>query len=380
MYALINCDIFTGFEFVHNKALIIYENKIQGLVPISELNSDIEKIDLKNQTVAPGFIDIQVNGGGDVLFNDSPDVETIKTILSAHRKYGTTDMLPTLITSSTNKMQQAAEAINKCLKDKVPGVLGIHFEGPFLNEAKTGVHDKRYIRKVNDDDIEIICSIHEGKTLFTIAPEAVNDDTITKLKEKGILISLGHTNATYLQAMSAFDLGADCTTHLYNAMTQLGSREPGVVGAAIDHKDSWTGIIVDGIHSDFAAVRIAFKAKGHEKMLLVTDAMPPVGGKGRDFKIGEYEISFKNGKCVTNGDILAGSGLDMATAVRNCIQKVGIDKGKALRMASTNQATFLGVDNKLGYIKPGFLANLVIFNTQVYVSATIVNGRYELVT
>ena len=380
MYALVNCDIFTGLEFIHNKAIVIDGTKIYGLVLLEELDSNIKKIDLTNNTVAPGFIDIQVNGGGDVLFNDSPNVETIKTILSAHRKYGTTNMLPTLITDSVSKMQMAADTISKCLKNKIPGVLGIHFEGPFLNKRKAGVHDKKFIRKVNDADIDIICSMPIGKTLLTISPEEVNGETITGLKEKGILISLGHTAATYSQAMDAFSLGADCTTHLYNAMTQLGSREPGVVGAALDHDNSWCGIIVDGIHSDFAAVRIACKAKNNGKMLLVTDAMPPVGGKGVDFNLGEYEISYKNGQCVTNGNVLAGSALDMATAVRNCIQKVGIDKGEALRMASTNQATFLGIDDKLGYIKSGFNANLVILNTQVHVTATVIDGKYEIVS
>jgi N-acetylglucosamine-6-phosphate deacetylase len=379
MYALVNCDIFTGIEFVHNRALIIDGNKIRSLIPIDELDPDIERIDLKNHTIAPGFIDIQVNGGGDVLFNDNPDIQTIEKMLFAHRKFGTTDMLPTLITDSKEKMQVAVDTISKCIQDNIPGVLGIHFEGPFLNKDKAGVHDKSYIRKVNDTDMDIICSLSEGKTLLTIAPEYVDDNIIIDLKNRGIVISLGHTNGTYSQAMNAFSLGVDCTTHLYNAMTQLGSREPGVVGAALDHKDSWCGIIVDGIHSDFAAVRIAHKAKNLQKMILVTDAMPPVGGKGLDFNLGEYKISYDNGQCITNGNVLAGSGLDMASAVRNCIQKVGIDKGEALRMASAYPATLLGVNDKIGYIKPGFKANLVIFNTQIHVSATIIDGKYEIV-
>ena len=380
MYALVNCDIFTGIEFIHNRSVVIDGAKIHGLVPLEELDPNIKKIDLKNDTIAPGFIDIQVNGGGDVLFNDSPDTETIKTMIAAHRKYGTTDMLPTLITDSKDKMKMAADTISKCIHDNLPGVLGVHFEGPFLNKDKAGVHDKTFIRKVNDADIDIICSIPEGKTLLTIAPEKVNDKVITGLKEKGIIISIGHTNGTYSQAMAAFSLDVDCTTHLYNAMTQLDSREPGVVGAALDHKDSWCSIIVDGIHSDFAAVRIAHKAKNIGKMLLVTDAMPPVGGEGLDFSLGEYKISYEKGQCVTNGNVLAGSGLDMATAVRNCVQKVGIDRGEALRMASTYPANLLGIDDKFGYIKPGFNANLVIFNTQIHVSATVIHGAYDVVS
>ena len=153
MYALVNCDIYTGIEFIHNKAVVINGNKIHELVPLEKLNPNIEKIDLKNHTIAPGFIDTQVNGGGDVLFNDSPDIKTIKTMLSAHRKYGTTDMLPTLITDSKEKMQMAADTISKCIQENIPGVLGIHFEGPFLNKDKAGVHDKSFIRKVHDTEI-----------------------------------------------------------------------------------------------------------------------------------------------------------------------------------------------------------------------------------
>ena len=200
---------------------------------------------------------------------------------------------------------------------------------------------------------------------------------IKQIKNEGILISSGHTNATYEATIASFDDGVTCVTHLYNAMTPLGSREPGVVGASLDHDKSWCGIIVDGLHADFAAVRVAHKAKANGKMFLVTDAMPPVGGKGEDFVLGDYEITVEDGKCITLGDVLAGSALDMATAVINCIQKVGITKSEALKMASTYQAEFLGIDDSFGHIKNGYNANLTIFDNQIQVSSVIVHGVLE---
>lgn len=379
MYALVNCDIFTGNEFLYDKAILLNGEKIESVLNYDDIPLNAKQIDLKGQTVSPGFIDVQVNGGGGVLFNDKPTVDGIKSILLAHRKYGTTNMLPTFITGSSKSMRDAANAINTCLKDNVSGVLGIHFEGPFLNVGKAGVHDKKYIREVNDDDIEIICSLERGITLLTLAPDEVGIDTIIGIKEKGILISAGHTNATYLEATTSYNSGVTCTTHLYNAMTALGSREVGVVGASLDHDKSWCGIIADGHHVDFTAVRIAHKAKKERKMFLVTDAMPPVGGNGDDFVLGDYKITVENGKCITMGDVLAGSALDMATAIRNCIQKVGITKSEALRMASTYPAEFLGINNILGHIESGYTANLAIFNNQIEVSAVVINGKYEIV-
>jgi N-acetylglucosamine-6-phosphate deacetylase len=379
MYAFVNCDIFTGNDFVYDKALLIEGKKIYRLLPEHELDESIEKINLNGNTVAPGFIDVQVNGGGDILFNDTPTVDGIKKIFEGHKKFGTTDFLPTFITGSNEGMRKAVEAVNECLNNQIHGVRGIHFEGPFLDESKAGVHDKKYIRDVNDNDVQIILSLNGGVTLLTLAPEKVSNEFITNIQRQGVLVSLGHTNATYQEANKGFAAGASCTTHLYNAMTALSSRAPGVVGAALDNDKKWAGIIVDGFHADYAAVRIAAKAKAHRKLFLVTDAMPPVGGTGKGFRLGEYDISIENGKCITMGDVLAGSALDMASAVRNCIQHVGIDKGESLRMASTYPAEFIGLSDRLGFIKQGYDANLAIFNNQIQVSAVVVQGKYEKV-
>lgn len=376
MYALVNCIIYTGREVYHDKALLTEGATVHSVVSHEALPPGIEVIDLDGRSVAPGFIDIQVNGGGGRLFNASPDVETLRQIVLAHRRFGTTNLLPTFITADSTSMRRATAAVRDYLQQGERGILGIHFEGPFISPEKPGAHDKRYVRPPNADDIGIICSLGTGVTLLTLAPEVVPPDLISTLLERGLLLSLGHSNATYRQAMQAFAAGIRGTTHLFNAMSQFASREPGVVGAALDDANSWTGIIVDGHHVDFAAVRVAWRAKPRGKMLLVTDAMPPVGSAVTTFALGEHVIAVREGRCVTEDGVLAGSALDMATAVRNCVQKVGIPIDEALRMASTYPAEFLGLDAVLGHIAPGYRANLTIFDDRMQVSAVVVEGEY----
>jgi N-acetylglucosamine-6-phosphate deacetylase len=344
----------------------------------------IEHIDLKGLSVSPGFIDVQVNGGGGVLFNDHPDIEGIKTIVNGHRRYGTTDLLPTFITGSIQGMQKAAQAVQDYMRAKLPGVLGIHFEGPFISPNKAGVHDKKYIRLVSKDDLSVITSVRDGVTLLTLAPEIVPLDVISDLSNKGIKVSVGHSEAKHSQTYDALNNGASCVTHLFNAMSLVSSgREIGVLGAALNHENSWAGIIVDGIHVDFEGVKLAVNAKtakGKGKLFLVTDAMPPVGQMPpAGFKLGPYDIRVEGGRLITGDGVLAGSSLDMASAIRNCIQKVGIPTDEALRMASTYKADFLGLSSRYGYIAPGYKANLTVFNNQIHVHSTVVSGKFEMV-
>jgi len=377
MYALVNCDIYTGKQVEYNKALIIDGGVVHSIVDIKNLPA-IERIDLKGLSIAPGFIDVQVNGGGGVLFNDEPTVDGIKTIVEGHRRYGTTDLLPTFITGSLEGMRKASQSVQDYLDKRLSGVLGIHFEGPFISPSKAGVHDKKFIRPVNKDDLSAITSLRKGVILLTLAPEVVSLDVISTLSKKGIKISLGHTEAKHSQALEALNNGASCVTHLYNAMSPItGGREIGVLGAALVHEKSWGGIIADGFHVDFEGVRLAYKAKSKGKLFLVTDAMPPVGqSQPSGFRLGTYDIRVEGGKLVTGDGILAGSALDMASAVRNCVQKVGIPLDEALRMASTYKAEFLGISNTYGYIASGYKANFTIFNNQVHVYATVVDGKY----
>lgn len=376
MHAFVNCDIYTGDDVLHDRAILVDRGVVVSLVRASEIAPDIKQCDLKGESVSPGFIDIQVNGGGGVLFNDSPSPESIRLIGAAHRLFGTTHFLPTFITGSGPGMRQAAAAVDACLEEKMPGVLGIHFEGPFISSSKAGVHDPAFIRPPDDVSIDAVCSLKRGVTVMTFAPENVERALLHRLTEKGILLAIGHSNASFDEVSEAFASGSLCVTHLFNAMSPLTSREPGVTGAALAHEDSWAGIIVDGHHVHYSVVRIAWRTKRRGRLFLVTDAMPPVGGTVDEFRLGRYEIAAKNGRCVTADGVLAGSALDMATAVRNCVQHVGIPKDEALRMASTYPAEFLGLGGSLGRIAPGYKADFAVFNNQIRVSGVIVQGNY----
>jgi len=374
MYVLTNCDIYTGKEVIHNKSITIEGTKIVEIIEESKIKKGVKFINLKRKSVAPGFIDLQVNGGGGKLFNDSPTEQTIVEIAEAHQKFGTTNFLPTLITDSNEKIEMAIQAVSSSIKNGNKNILGIHLEGPFINSKKAGVHDKDFIRTLSEQDIFLLSSLKNGKTLITIAPELCKSEFISKLSSSGVLIAAGHSDASYQDIQSAMKFGLSSVTHLFNAMSQFSSREPGLVGAALVEDDLYCGIIVDGFHVHFSSVKVAWNAKKRGKMFLVTDSMPPVGAIDSKFQLGPYSIRVKNGKCITDGNTLAGSVLDMATAVRNCVQKVGIPKDEALRMASTYPAQYLSLDDELGYIAPGYRANLAIFNNEINVSSVIING------
>lgn len=375
-YALVNCDIYTGKVVIYDKAIIIEGDIVKDIVEISKIPKELEAIDLKGLSIAPGFIDAQVNGGGGCLFNENPTEECISAIYEAHKRFGTTSFLPTIFTVPNEKMLQAIDVVKSCIENHKYGVVGLHMEGPYINEKKAGVHDKRFIQQISDEGLAIFTKNEGVIKLWTLAPELVEESHVKELKKRNILVSAGHTNATYEQTVQSFKWGVSSATHLFNAMTQFGSREPGVIGAVFDTDNIWAGIIADGIHVHFASVRVAKKIK-QEKLILVTDAMPPVGKPSTTFKIGNLEVSYSNGMCVTKDGTLAGSALDMATAVRNCIQKIGIPKDEALRMASTYPAEFLGIQDKLGKIEIGYLADMVILNNQIAVKGIIKNGKYE---
>nr|WP_269851660.1 N-acetylglucosamine-6-phosphate deacetylase [Methanosarcina horonobensis] len=254
------------------------------------------------------------------------------------------------------------DTVGKCLSNNKYGILGLHIEGPYLNDTKAGVHNKKLIRSIRDEEFYNL--IEKGTNiikLITLAPENVDKRYIRMCINSGIRISAGHSDSTYEQASEAFKIGVSSVTHIFNAMSQLGSREPGLVGAALENDDVWASVIVDGVHVHFSSVKICKRVKPLNKLFLITDAMPPVGKPEDTFKVGDLEIFCKEGKCITKDGILAGSSLDMATAVRNCVQRIGIPIDEALRMASTYPAEFLGINNLLGRIKPNFIANLTIF-------------------
>jgi N-acetylglucosamine-6-phosphate deacetylase len=309
-----------------------------------------------NAWLAPGFVDIQVNGGGDVLFNDAPAPDAIRAIVRAHRKFGTTALLPTLISDRPEKTAAALAAV-ECLAGVEPSVLGIHLEGPFLSPEKPGVHDRRALRRPTAEDLALLTAPRSGVTLVTLAPEEVPLQFIADLAVAGVRVSLGHSMATYGQTKAAMAAGLTGFTHLFNAMRPLESREPGPIAAALESAQAWYGLIVDGIHVAPAMLRLALRGSGHP--ILVTDAMPPVGGARSSFMFGGETIVVRDGRCATSDGTLAGAYLDMAGAVRNCVRLLNVSLPDALRFASTHPAEFLGLGQTLGKLAPGFRADMV---------------------
>lgn len=336
-----------------------------------------EIVSLQGDHLLPGFIDVQVNGGGDVLFNDTPDVATIARIGAAHRRYGTTGFLPTLISDSRDTMAAAIAATEAAIAAGVPGVLGIHLEGPYLAPQRRGAHDAAWFHSPDADDVALAAGLRNGRTLLTLAPEQVSDAALQALVGRGVIVAAGHTAADYTRLMHAFALGVRGVTHLFNAMTPLTGREPGAVGAALDHRDSWCGLIVDGLHVHAASLRTAIRAKPAGKMFLVTDAMPPVGGERDEFLLGGQRVRVREGKAVNEQGALAGSTLDMVTAVRNTVEQVGLDLAEAVRMASRYPAEFLGLGHSHGRIAAGYAADLVRLGANWQIRQTWISGQAQ---
>jgi len=327
-------------------------------------------------TLVPGFIDVQVNGGGGALFNTSPTVACIETIGKAHARFGTTGFLPTLITDNVQVMAKAADAVASAVAQKSAGVLGVHFEGPHLSVPKKGVHPQGFIREITEAELAIFCRQDLGIRVVTLAPENVSPEVIRLLVESGVKVCLGHSNADYDTVVAALAAGATGFTHLYNAMSPLGSREPGVVGAAIESETAWCGLIVDGHHVHPAAARVAQRAKPRGKMMLVTDAMPPVGMDDEtSFELFGTQVLRVGDRLNAVTGELAGCVLDMASAVRNTVNMLGLPLGEALRMASLYPAEFLGIADSVGRLAVGQRADIVLLDNQHQVLANYIAGN-----
>jgi N-acetylglucosamine-6-phosphate deacetylase len=376
--ALINGHVLTARGFESGVAVLIDNACIVDLVDASDpVVKAALQYDLHECWLVPGFIDTQVNGGGGVLFNDAPTVDSVTTIAKAHRRFGTTGLLPTLISDDAAVMQQATAAIDAAIEQGVPGVLGIHLEGPYLAKARKGVHDASKFRVPDAEEIRMAASLRNGKTLLTLAPEQNPPHVLADFLAQGVIVAAGHTAATYAQTRAALDAGVRGFTHLFNAMTPMTGREPGVVGAALDDWESWCGVIVDGHHVHPATLRIALAAKPRGKIFLVTDAMPPVGSDSPSFQISGELATAKDGLLTTPDGTLAGSVLDMAQAVRNTVEWLGVTLEEAARMASTYPADFIGLGATHGRIVPGYVADLVALNEQLQVTATWIGGAIE---
>lgn len=374
--ALVNGRLLRDSGWVENQVVLIDGARIQQIVARDSHWSADSIYDLQSQTLLPGFIDVQVNGGGGVLFNDDPSVASIRQIGRAHRRFGTTGFLPTLISDDLNVVSRAVKAAQDAIEAGVPGVLGIHIEGPFLNAARKGVHDETKLRWLNEDALGLLTSLKGGKTLVTLAPERTTPQIIRKLTDAGVIVSAGHTNGTYAEIRTALDHGLTGFTHLFNAMSQLSGREPGAVGAALDDENSWCGIIVDGHHVDPVVLKIAMRSKRQDRFMLVTDAMPTVGAPNKSFSLQGRPISVAyDNMLVDEHGRLAGSDIDMATAVRNSLAMLDVDLPHAARMAGLYPATFLGLEHELGRIEPGYRADLVLVDAGLHVIQTWISGQ-----
>lgn len=372
----ISGSVFDGEQLLEAHVVAFRGDKITAVLPRSRFPGfGANHIELNNEVLMPGFVDLQVNGGGGALFNDYPDLRTIATIGAAHRQFGTTGFLPTLVTDTFDVMRRAIDAVRLAIESGVPGVLGIHLEGPFLNPERAGVHDPARFRRLDERGFRLVTSLNTGVTLLTLAPELTDQTMIRRLANAGVVVCAGHSDADYDQAQGAVSAGLSGFTHLYNGMPPLQSREPGMVGAAIASPEAWFGIIADGHHVHPAAFGAAVKAKKRGGALLVTDAMPPVGTDIREFQLYGKTIAVEEGRCTIEGGGLAGSSLDMISAVNNATRFAGLDWFEAARMASLYPAKALGLDNSLGRIRLGYQASLIAVDDNFSVTRVWIDGK-----
>jgi N-acetylglucosamine-6-phosphate deacetylase len=374
--ALVNGRVLRDGGLDDGLAVLIEGERIVDVLPRAEAPAGTTR-DLHGQRLLPGFIDTQVNGGGGVLFNDAPTVDAIRAIGRAHRRFGTTGFLPTLISDDLEVIDAALGAVREAIATRVPGVLGIHIEGPFLNPERKGVHDPAKLRALDDRAIELLSRPTGGRTMVTLAPEMTTPASIRRLAAAGIVVSAGHTNATCAQVQAALAAGLRGFTHLFNAMSQLGSREPGAVGAALDDAASFCGLIVDGVHVNPLTLKLALRAKLPSQFMLVTDAMSNIGNGDGDFRLQGKRIRVIDNELRDDDGVLAGANLTMSGAVANAARLLGLELGVAVRMASANPATFLGL-NDVGRIAPGQRACLVLTDEHGDVLETWIDGEHAI--
>ena len=373
-FALTGATVFDGTSLQDGMSVVVEGRVIIDVLPTSQLPRKIEIQNLKGGLLSAGFIDVQVNGGGGALMNDHPTIETVKRIAESHRKFGTTGLLPTVITDDQTVINQAVEAVHSAIENKVPGVLGIHLEGPFLDLNRKGAHPANFIRTITESDVQRIAAIGCGSVMLTLAPNQVPAKFISKLSQRGVLVSLGHAEASVAEVQQALGAGARAFTHIYNAMSQLNGREPGMVGACLADRESYCGVIVDGLHVDDVALKVLFAAKTSDRIMLITDAMPPAAGGAESFELQGRTAQRVGNRLQLEDGTLAGSIVTMDEAVRNTI-KLGIRLEDSLRMASTVPAHFLRRENELGRIAKGFIASMVHLSDDLHVNKTWINGQ-----
>lgn len=376
MFALCNSVVLTGMERLTETAVVIDQGHILALLPETELAPAIQRVDLQGAYLVPGFIDLQVNGCGGVMFNSAPTAATLHHMSETNLRAGTTSFLPTFITDSDEKILQALAATRTAQAEHPNQVLGMHLEGPYTNVARKGIHPEQYIRQPSDAMVHTLCDYADALKIITAAPEMNRPEHIRQWVDAGITVSLGHSAATYEQAMAGFAAGMTMATHLYNAMSPTtNGRTPGIVGAVYDHPTAFAGIVGDGIHVHWANVRLAKKALGN-RLCLVTDAtaaaLPPEGFT--QFNFCGAEVFVQDGRCVDAHGTIGGSALTMIEGVQRLIEHAGIALDEAIRMATLYPAQAIGLSHHLGTIRAGSIANLAVLDHDLAVVNTWVNG------
>ena len=374
--ALVGAALLTPDGLRRGRALLTAGGVIRDIVPADSIPAGARVTTLAGGTLAAGFIDLQVNGGGGATFTDAPDVESLRVIGRAHRAFGTTGFLPTFVSGPRAGMVRAVEAVRAARDAGLPGVLGLHFEGPHLNPARRGAHDAAAVRPLGAGDLDLLTSSGTGRTLITLAPECVAPGDIAALVARGAVVAAGHTEADGAMLDAAAARGLTGVTHLFNAMRPLHHRAPGTVGAALARDGLACGIVADGIHVHWDALRIAWRAKPRGRLFLVSDAMAPVGApeRMRECRLAGRAVRVDGGALRDSEGRLAGSLLDMGRAVRNCVSRVGIPLAEALAMATAWPADFLGVADERGRLAPGLRADLAWLDDTLQVRATWIAG------
>lgn len=380
-YALTHCTLYTGSQILQNHALVVENTTIVDLVPTVRLPSDLPRLDGQGWAAAPGFIDLQLNGCGGVMFNDAITADTLDTMHCTNLRSGTTSFLPTLITTSDAAMDEAIAVVTEYRRRYPQRVLGVHLEGPYLNPQRGGIHNQVHIRPADGAMVDRLAKVGpEVIKLVTLAPEMVSLEQIQQLAKAGILVSAGHTNASFEEALAGFEAGVGMVTHLFNAMSAWQGRSPGLVGAVFSQPDIYAGVIVDGHHVHYGSVGLAQKIKP-DRLVLVSDATPPVGTTLESFVIGGQRVFCRDGKCVNADGTLGGAALTLIEAVGNCVRQVGIPLAEALRMATLYPARAIGVDHCLGQLAAGYQANVTLFDPATFsIGGTIDQGALAWVS
>ena len=372
--AITGSKLFNGIDFIEHKALLIDDQHIAGIVNEDAIPTDFHVKKLDGGILSPGFIDLQVNGGGGKLFNNSPDKESLNTIISAHQYFGTTSIMPTVISDSLNILQKCTDTISNEI-DNNHSLLGIHIEGPFFNVKYRGVHQKQYINTINASYLNLFETLDKFPVMLTLAPECISIKQLKHLKSLGFKILAGHTDANYDQLEEAVKYGLDGFTHLFNAMGQISAREPGVVGSAFDFDETSASIIVDLHHVHPSLINLSFKQKPKGKLFFVSDSMATINHGEPSFELYDEVVSESNGRIINSEGKLAGSSITQIDAIKNAYQKCSIPLESAISMATLYPAEYIGVSDYIGQLKKGYRADLAHFDSNFHVQNVWLAGK-----